>query len=369
MNVRQFFIQWKKNRKRIEVIDRFRKSINESYEKLSIKKELTSEQEHEIQAYFKEMIGMDVPTDWHRYFSARTGEFSVKYIPTAIYRLELIPRMNMFPFKNAYSDKNLQDILLPQAKQPEIFLKNMNGYFYIDNNPITIDEAVERCSNLGDFIIKPSLLSHGRGVAKYHVQDGSIFETGKGLKDLFAAYKKDFLLQKVVKQHKDMAALNPTSINTIRVLTYRSGNEILVVYTVIRIGRKGQIVDNETAGGMSAKINKDGTLAKYAYSVPGEDKIEFTDTGIRLLGYKIPSYDKTLAMVKDLHYHLPFFNLVGWDICIDEQGEPMMIEWNANSDPSQSANGPAFGEYTDRILKETMKCENSRPIESYEFYR
>ena len=167
------------------------------------------------------------------------------------------------------------------------------------------------------------------------------------------------LVQKVIIQHAGMSALNPSSINTIRVVTYRSGMEIKAVYTVVRIGRSGMNIDNESAGGISAIIHKDGTIGKYAYGTPGVDKVEFTDSGVRLEGYKVPSFDKAIELVKFSHMQLPYFNLIGWDIAIEEDGSPIMIELNLNPDLSQSANGPAFGAFTELILKDAMNRQNT----------
>ncbi len=69
-------------------------------------------------------------------------------------------------------------------------------------------------------------------------------------------------------------------------------------------------------------------------------------------GFEIPSYHEAVETVKRLHLQLPFFNLIGWDVAIDENGDPVVIEWNAKPGLSQSAYGPGFGEYTERILKE-----------------
>ena len=104
----------------------------------------------------------------------------------------------------------------------------------------------------------------------------------------------------------------------------------------------------------------DGTLCKFAYGAPGQDKIELTDSGIKLEGYQVPSFDKAIAIVKEQHLNLPFQDLVGWDICIDDQGEPVMLEWNTTPELSQSAVGPAFGDYTEMVVKDAMSRPNSR---------
>ncbi len=328
-------------------------------QKIKNNRDLTAAQEKEIKQYWRDLLGIDIPLDWHRYFYKRTGVYSVKYIPTSLYYTDIIGRINQMQFERAYSDKNLTETLLKGVKHPETVLKNMNGYYYFRGENVSKQQAVSLCGNLEDVIIKPSLKSHGDGVKKFSCIKGKTTVEGKALEQLFDEYKEDFIIQRVVHQHERMSALNPSSVNTIRILTYHSGMEVLVPYTVIRIGRKGWDIDNETAGGISTKIKTDGTLCKYAYGSPGNDMIEKTDTGVVLEGYNVPSFDKAIETVKKLHVELPHFNLIGWDICIDEFGDPVLIEWNVWPELSQSANGPAFGDYTERILKEIWNRKNT----------
>lgn len=335
------------DRKKIE-------GIRSSYRKLKNKKSLTQEQVKDIQCFYKGLVGHSVPIDWHQYFYSRTGVYSKLYIPSSEYKHHLIGRLNRFPLHLAYNDKNITDITLPNTHQPKIYLKNMGGYFYCDGEAITRETALQRCANLGEVIIKPSLSGRGKGVKKVCIQNGMTDFNNQSLEALLDYYSIDYLIQAVVQQHPDMKKLNPSSINTIRVVTYRNEMNVNVVYTVIRIGRDGMSIDNESAGGISARIKADGTLERYAYGAPGVDKVEFTDSGVRLEGYKVPCFDKALDLVKRSHLQLPYFNLIGWDIAIEENGIPVMIELNLNPDLSQSANGPAFGEYTEIIIKDAM---------------
>ncbi len=335
------------------------KGVKANTQKIKNNRDLTSVQEKEIKQYWHDLLGIDIPLDWHRYFYKRTGLYSVKYIPTSLYYTHIIGRVNQMQFERAYSDKNLTELLLKGIRQPETIVKNMNGHFYLQGNSVSKEEALEGCKNLEDVIIKPSLMSHGDGVTKFSCRDGKTSVNGKSIGQLFNDYNTNFIVQKVVHQHEIMNKLNPSSVNTIRILTYRSDMEVIVLYAVIRIGRMGWDIDNETAGGISTKINADGTLCKYAYGAPGNDMIEKTDSGIVLEGYCIPSFDKAVKTVKKLHLQLPHFDLIGWDICIDTDGEPVLIEWNVWPELSQSANGPAFGNYTEKVLKEIWDRKNT----------
>lgn len=333
--------------------------VNRNYRKLRSERKLSGEQEREIKKYYKDLLGISVPLAWHRYFYRRTGVYSPKYIPTSLYYTEIIGKINQMRFERAYSDKNITELLLKGIKQPPTVIKNMNGSYYVDGSIVTREKALQICSNMDDVIVKPTLQSHGDGVKKFSVKNGVTSVNGMAIGELFDSYKMNFIVQKVVHQHERMSALNPSSVNTIRVLSYKSGMDVVIPYTVVRIGRQGWDIDNETAGGISAKINADGIVGKYAYGTPGNDMVERTDSGVVLEGYQIPSYEKIVDTVKMLHLQLPHFNLIGWDISVDEDGEPVLIEWNVWPELSQSANGPAFGDYTERILKEIWNRPNT----------
>ena len=336
-----------------------KKKITKNFKDLKERRVLSREQKKEVQDFYKSLIGKKIDLHCHEYFYSRTGVFTKEYVPANFYHCELVPRANEHPLNCAYGDKNLCDILFPNENVAHSYLKNMNGYYYFEGEPVSEDEAVEKCSNLGRVIIKPSRESKGSGVQLVDMKDGMIEEGKKSIAQLFKEYKKNFLIQECIHQHKDMAALNPSSVNTIRILSYRSGMEILIIYSVIRIGRKDQVIDNQCAGGISTAISKDGKLSSNAFGGYSTDNVGKTDSGVVLDGYQIPSYDKAIEMVKRLHMRLPFFNIIGWDVAIEEDGNPVLIEFNTNPGLSQSAFCSGMGEYTERIIRELWPRKNS----------
>jgi hypothetical protein len=334
--------------------------IINGYNKLSEKKKLTKEQKKEIQDFYKSIIGKKVTLYSHEYFYSRTGIYSKEYVPKSLYHVDLQPKANMVPYRDAYADKNMIDVLLPNVKHPHTILKRMNGYFYYEGEPVSKQEAINLCQNISYAIIKPVLNHSGVGVKGLEIKEGMTNLNGWTVEKLFDKYGMNFQIQERLKQHEKMNQLNATSVNTIRILTYRSDMEVLVIYSVVRIGRQGQVIDNQSAGGISAIIEEDGKLGKYAYGGFSDDKVEKTDSGTILEGFELPSYSKAIETVKRLHYQLPFFNLIGWDVAIDEVGDPVIIEWNADPGLSQSAYGPGFGKFTERVLRELWPRENTR---------
>ena len=324
-------------------------------------KPLSKGQEADIKAYFRKHFGREVPTYWHQYLYSRNGVYSVKYIPASIYFSSIIYRLNNYHLSLAYVDKGFYDTLFPDVNRPQTFVKNVNGFYYDDKHAITKEEAIDRCMDLEGAVIKPTLFGHwGKGVELFHSEKGFIPELNMSVEELFSKYKKSFIVQSKLEQHPDIAKLNPTSVNTIRVMSYRRDYEVIILYAVIRIGRKGKSVDNETAGGIKADIDlRTGRIKGTAFGSPTEKNMPRTDSGVTLDNYLIPSFPKVLDFVKDLHSRLPYFNLVGWDISVDINGNPVMIEWNRSTELSQVAHGPAFGDYTEEILARVHKEENS----------
>ena len=337
----------------------YRVHITKNFKQLKCHRKLTKEQKKEVDDFYISMIGRTVPLYCHEYFYSRTGVFTKEYVPTNFYFCELVPKANVRQLMRAYGDKNMCDLLFSGENLAHSILKNMNGYYYYEGKPVSEDEAVALCQNMEKVIIKPSCESQGSGVQLFNVKDGITDLNGKSIRQLFADYKKDFLIQECVKQHADMAALNPTSVNTMRILSYRSGMEVLIIYSVVRIGRSGSVIDNQCAGGISTTIDKDGKLGKYAFGGYAEDNVNSTDTGVILEGYQLPSFGKALELVKRLHLKLPFFNIVGWDVAIREDGEPILIEFNTCPGLSQSAFKSGMGEYTERIIRELWPRPNT----------
>lgn len=327
---------------------------------------LTSSQISDIDAFWRKITGKSVPHYWHEYFYSRNGLFSEKYVPTCLYHSDIIFQLNYRPFANAYVDKNLYDIYFPDVLRPKTIIKNSNGFFSNGIKSISKEEAFELCKDIEAAVIKPSLEGMwGRGVRVFSSSKGIVGEA-ETISQLLNSYNDNYIVQEKICQHPNMAKLNPTSLNTLRILSFRKGTEVYIIYAVVRIGRKGKFIDNETAGGINANVDlRNGCIDTYAYGTPKEKRMTTTDCGTVLKGFEIPSFFQVLDIVKNLHLRLPYFQLIGWDFGINEEGMPVMIEWNRAPDLSQTAHGPAFGEMTEEIFKEAYSHQDSYFIHLY----
>ena len=312
---------------------------------------LSVEQKNEIRNYFQEHLGFDTTTLFHEYYSSLNGIYSCKYLPFRLYYNKIIPALYDLKLINTYDDKNFSEKLFPMVSQPYCYVKNINGHYFSNDNSITYEEALRRCQDIPSAIIKPTLYtSGGEGVKKISIHKGMVGD--KTIEDVFKEYGKNFVLQQIVEQHEDLKRLNPTSLQTFRVVTYWRNDEIVLVSALLRIGRKGAFVDNGSAGGYCCGCTSDGKLKKYAYTFHPTTKVAKTDNGIILEDYVLPHFEEVISTAKLLHYEVPHLPLVGWDLTVDKDGKVVLIEINPTFGINilQLTNGPAFGEYTDEIL-------------------
>ena len=144
----------------------------------------------------------------------------------------------------------------------------------------------------------------------------------------------DYIFQESVVQHHLMASLNPSSLNTLRLITVRNlkTGTVKVWPSELRIGVQGSNVDNATQGGIIVGVNlNDGTLKEYGFQRPefGGRSERHPNSGIKYRDFKIPYFKEAVQQAIYFHSMLKDIHSIGWDIAFTENG-PVFIEGNDN---------------------------------------
>lgn len=100
-------------------------------------------------------------------------------------------------------------------------------------------------------------------------------------------FGNNFVVQELIHQADVLATLNPSSVNTFRVITYILDDRIHICPIALRLGRSSSDRDNIHYGGVCIGINADGTLKKEAFSEQGEHFVFHPDTKVKFSGYNI----------------------------------------------------------------------------------
>ena len=111
------------------------------------------------------------------------------------------------------------------------------------------------------FVIKPSIYS-GEGVDLFFYDQDDNKEID--FADLMNLYKKDYIVQEIASQHKVLEDIHPSSLNTIRVISFLFKGEVHISSSILRMGVEGSRLDNVSAGGLACPILPGGRLDKAA---------------------------------------------------------------------------------------------------------
>ncbi len=319
--------------------------------KLKKNPSLDKEYRSVVLPYWK-AFGIKPKKHWFRIYCDRAEHIAPEYIPDDIWFHKIIPHFNTLLFAQALQDKNQHGLLVPGVKRPKTIVKNIAGVFYDDDYTLlTEDEAVSRCLNAGRFLVKPAVGSgKGHDIRFYN---GSDLDAA-AVKALFAKYgNRNFMIQEKMKQHKEMARLHEKSLNTIRIVTFLYKNEVHILSMILRVGSGGSEIDNVSQGGYACKVNMDGSLDPLAVNRRGQWVDRHSD-GTVFAEVKIPCFDKLIHTVKDAAAKIAHFKILGWDFAIDEEGDPVFIEYNVIPGQNQKTWGPTFGSMSKEVLNDVF---------------
>lgn len=183
------------------------------------------------------------------------------------------------------------------------------------------------CRKTPVFVKKPVVAQKGRGVAPVSI------EKHTDLKALMLQLLEEngpFVAEELIETHDALKAVNPDSVNTVRVETFYDGRKAVISNAFFRVGKAGFFVDNGSAGGIIVPID----LTTGRLAAVGKDKTNVSysvhpDTGIVFEGYQIPNWKQLQKLSCKLAKIHPSVKYVGWDLTLNRRGKWVVVEGNA----------------------------------------
>lgn len=250
------------------------------------------------------------PDDYFRYEFYRKSKFERDKFITYRRSKSIIKR---------YNDPEKVEIFNNKVK--------FNMYFrdYIKRDWLEIDTATSDeiecfCNKYRTLIVKPVKGGQGQGIFLWNKENST---SGKdNLKDY-----RGYIAEEILIQHPVMATLNPTSVNTVRVLTFKGE----IIAAALRIGGSGAIVDNLHSNGICGHIDvKTGIIDIPCIDMKFNRYIYHPATNKKLVGFEIPLWDLLVAEVTRAAKCLPSVQYIGWDVAILENSIALI---EGNHDP------------------------------------
>ena len=174
------------------------------------------------------------------------------------------------------------------------------------------------------FVLKKINSAMGKGV---ELVDIAHCEKKQFFRKLISVDK--WLLEERVEQKQEMACINASSVNTVRCITFKTKQGVVVPYCFLRAGRNGSFVDNGGAGGLLIGIDVNtGILNTDGYDEYGWQYAAHPETGVKFQGFQIPQWDQMLEICKTAAQEETDMNYLSWDMAYSECGW-CVIEVNA----------------------------------------
>ncbi|MDE0545463.1 sugar-transfer associated ATP-grasp domain-containing protein [Microbacterium sp. C7(2022)] len=187
------------------------------------------------------------------------------------------------------------------------------------DNAEAVREFAERH---GTIVTKEPVGQAGTGVHRYHaadVTDWADFHSG-----LLA--RGELLIEEVIRQHDDLAAVCPGTVNTTRVTAFFDGERTHILAMAQKFGR-GAVSDQMTFGGFYTMLDDRGHSRGPGYDSHENVHRTHPDSGFVIADFQLPMIDEVIAFVDQVARVVPRVQYVGWDIVVTPDG-PVLVEGN-----------------------------------------
>lgn len=323
----------------------------------------------EIKAYKKRWSGLGYRVDpiYYRIFSNYVKP-DVNIVPEDISHNVIETLLDPPQYRGYYSDKNMFDKILSDIPDacPQTLFRRINGFYYDANYRslmhVTDDLLYSFLGQQNRIVVKPTIdTSSGIGVHFYENKDGLWVDLQSQhilkLKDLDRDLGDNYIIQQAMCQSNFMAQFNPSSINTLRLFTYRSvkDNQVYVINSVLRIGKDGSLVDNAHQGGAVIGVDiKTGVLNHFMVDQDAKYFTTFNDIDFAKEKFVIPDWERIKTFAKRIGELNVYHRCLNLDIMIDENNHPRFIEYNLTQMGTwlyEFNTGSCYGEFTDEIIE------------------
>lgn len=336
-----------RNRKRMIELE----SCNMNNVKLN---NLTTVEWSEVREKWQKISSLHLLPKYYQMFKT-LDHFDSDFVSDDIFMPFILRSLNDERESQSFEHKGMYDILFGDSvKRPKTVVNCINGTCYSENGDIIPHEILFgglECAE--ECIVKPTKGScMGRNVRKIKLSD-------KTLNEVLLSYGDNFIVQKVVKQSSLTSLFNASSLNTFRISTLNINGRVSLCTILFRCGQAGSSVDNGAAGGLMAGVYANGHFRDFAYDNKYNRYYE-TKQGVKFSDGFIPNMPTIVEEVKSIHQKcLPNMGFAGWDIALDENNCPVMIEVNLSWPGVQfeqlCPGLPIFGDRTAEVIEYVLR--------------
>ena len=239
---------------------------------------------------------------------------------------------------------------------PQIYGMYRNGEFYGDGFDL---KDVMSKNSLERVVLKPARGALGEGIHFIlRKQLDSLPDNGK-FEDYFKELLKkgDFIVQEVLSQHPELSRINPSSVNTVRIITFlSSGGQVNFLAAILRTSSGVSALDNFSLGGIVIGIDlKSGKLLDRGFMRPefGTTVRKHPITNFEFKNFEVPLWKEVKEVAENAQKAFHYLKSIGWDIAVTPE-RPVLIEGNVEWGNAgiQAANGGLLTEKNKELFSQ-----------------
>ncbi|WP_373516772.1 sugar-transfer associated ATP-grasp domain-containing protein [Pricia sp.] len=287
--------------------------------------------------YANDVLGWKGFAPWLYVYSAVRGNFEEGWLPDNYYGKVVIPKIQG-DYGKISSLKPLCNKLFNAKVTPDV-ASFINGFWFDQNLRPIASESLQKFifADTEKVICKLDKSYQGRDIFQFKKHDFIVDIIEK---------KGNCVVQKYIRQHPFFDAFTATSVATIRITTVvDNDNKISLRACYLRLGRAND-THVKSVNHIRIPINMaNGTLYEYGYLANWQTIVAHPDSKVAFKGQTIPGYLECIQLVVRLHEKMPMVRAIGWDLALDMEDNPVVMEWNGYSNDikfSEATQGPCF---------------------------
>lgn len=186
---------------------------------------------------------------------------------------------------------------IDKANCYKIYSQFIKRDWLLTNGDTNDDEIRSFISKHHKILVKPISMDSGKGIFTLNEADSEAIN-----KYLQERKNNTYLLEELCENCAELKAINPSSLNTLRIDTMVNEDDEIEIFSVhLRCGCGGSIVDNWGAGGVAYPIDvKTGVINAPGLDLQGHRFIYHPGTEKVMIGYKPPRYEEACQFAKDI---------------------------------------------------------------------
>ncbi|MCR4900871.1 MAG: hypothetical protein K5907_08660, partial [Treponema sp.] len=161
------------------------------------------------------------------------------------------------------------------------------------------------------------------------------------------------LLEEYINQNDQMKALNPSSVNSLRVYTLITDNQTKILSITLRVGGGDNVTDNFHTGGVAYPVDVElGIVCGAGRDILGNKHLFHPSSNMKMLGFEIPKFEELKDFIYKASRVFTSARLIAWDVAITNDGFEMIEgNYNGNPDIMQSPTDTGMRKFIKKALK------------------